>query len=102
MRLRDLGWDRLEGRDCPSVTVPQYLAEVPALGATPIERTDPMAVRQHLLDVERAASGQYDVVFLGDSITNFWANRSARRPGDIRSRRSARRRSECPRTSPRT
>jgi len=65
--------DRLEGRDCPSITVPPYLAEIPPLGATPVERTDPAAVRQHLLDVERAESGRYPVVFLGDSITNYWA-----------------------------
>jgi lysophospholipase L1-like esterase len=65
--------DRLEGRDCPSITVPPYLAEIPPLGATPVERTDPGAVRQHFLDVARAESGRYPVVFLGDSITNYWA-----------------------------
>ena len=52
---------------------PQYLAALPALGAIPIERTDPGAVRQHMIDVQEAESGRYDVVFLGDSITNYWA-----------------------------
>jgi lysophospholipase L1-like esterase len=55
---------------------PAYLAGLPPLGAIPVERTDPGAVRQHLIDDARAASGRYGVVFLGDSITNFWANRS--------------------------
>jgi lysophospholipase L1-like esterase len=74
-RLRRLkpGYDRLETRDCPSFGAPQYLAGLPPLGAIPVERTDPTAVRQHLLDVQRAATGRYPVVFLGDSITNYWA-----------------------------
>ncbi len=55
---------------------PLYLAAIPALGAIPIERTDPAEVRQHGLDLKAAASGRADVVFLGDSITNYWANRS--------------------------
>jgi beta-glucosidase len=74
-RLRP-SWDRLERRDCPASISPQYLAFLPPLGATPFERTDPGAVRQHMLDVQQAASGRNDVVFLGDSITNYWANMS--------------------------
>lgn len=79
-RLRRLnpGYDRLETRDCPSFGVPQYMAGLPPLGAFPVERTEPYAVRQHLTDVAMAASGRYDVVFLGDSITNFWANRAGK------------------------
>ena len=73
MRRLKPGYDRLEGRDCPSITAPPYLAEIPPLGAIPVERTDPTAVRQHVLDVTRAATGRYPVVFLGDSITNYWA-----------------------------
>lgn len=75
MRRLKPGCDQLERRDCPafSFTSPQYLAAIPALGVIPIERTDPGAVRQHLLDVKEAESGRYDVVFLGDSITNYWA-----------------------------
>ena len=57
MRRLTPSWDRLERRDCPASISPQYLAAVPALGATPIERTDPMAVRQHNLDLKAAASG---------------------------------------------
>ena len=74
MRRLTPSWDRLERRDCPAAMSPQYLAAIPALGATPIERTDPMAVRQHELDLKAAASGRADVVFLGDSITDYWAN----------------------------
>ena len=75
-RLRRLKpeYDRLEGRDCLSFVVHPYLAELPPLGATPVQRTDPVAVRQHLMDVARAQSGRYPVVFLGDSITNYWAS----------------------------
>ncbi len=76
MRRLKPSWDRLERRDCPASISPQYLAAIPALGATPFERTDPIAVRQHALDLKAAASGRADVVFLGDSITNYWAGRS--------------------------
>jgi beta-glucosidase len=75
-RLRRLkpAYERLEGRDCLSFASPPYLAALPPLGATPVERTDPTAVRQHLLDVTQAQSSRYPVVFLGDSITNYWAS----------------------------
>lgn len=76
MRRLKPACDRLESRDCPSLTSPPYLVGLPPLGAVPVERTDPVAVRQHVIDVVQANSGRYGVVFLGDSITNFWANRS--------------------------
>ncbi len=76
MRRLKPRYERLESRECLSLTSPPYLAGLPPLGAIPVERTDPVAVRQHIIDVAQARSGRYDAVFLGDSITNFWANRS--------------------------
>jgi lysophospholipase L1-like esterase len=65
-RLTD--WDVLEDRVLPSqaaVTVPTVV---------PVERLDAYAQPRHAQDLQQAAQGTANVVFLGDSITDFWGD----------------------------
>ena len=45
----------------------------------PAQRTDAIAVMRHLQDLQQVAQRNADVVFLGDSITDFWGDET--RPG---------------------
>jgi lysophospholipase L1-like esterase len=59
-----IDWDLLEARICPS----QY--SIP-----PVERTDVYSLIRHDQDLQQVATGHGgQVVFLGDSITDWWAN----------------------------
>jgi lysophospholipase L1-like esterase len=63
---RRLEWDILEGRRCPSLTVGTPTAN------QPIERFDPVAETERTIDLAMVQAGQAsNVVFLGDSITQF-------------------------------
>jgi lysophospholipase L1-like esterase len=63
---RRLEWDILEGRRCPSMTVATPSAN------QPIERFDPVALTERAIDLATVQAGQAsNVVFLGDSITQF-------------------------------
>ena len=68
-RRRHLEWDILEGRRCPTVAGA-------AASVAPVERTDGYEVERHAEDLAQVASGQDRVVFLGDSITDWWGNGS--------------------------
>lgn len=59
-------WDLLETRLHPAVTGAASL--VPA-----VQRTDSYAVQRHAADRASVASGQDGIVFLGDSITDYFA-----------------------------
>lgn len=71
-RFRPGGWESLESRVLPS-----------RLGVTPlppsmvpVDRLDPYAVVRHAQDLQQARSGSAQVVFLGDSIIDFWGDPS--------------------------
>jgi lysophospholipase L1-like esterase len=59
-----LEWDVLESRLCPS--------DSGATSIIPDERTDDYAVERHLYDLGQVASGNDNIVFLGDSITDYF------------------------------
>ena len=60
-------WEVLEGRLCPAVTGA-------AAYVVPVERLDSYALQRYTEDLSEVASGQDGIVFLGDSITDFFAN----------------------------
>ena len=64
---RRLEWDNLESRLCPAVTGAASLV-------VPVGRTDSYAVQRHAQDLASVSSGQDGIVFLGDSITDFFAS----------------------------
>lgn len=64
---RYFDWEPLEDRRCPSIA--GLAAQDPAV---PIERTDAHEQEIHSAAVATAESGRAPVVFLGDSITEWW------------------------------
>jgi lysophospholipase L1-like esterase len=69
--LRRIEWDILESRRCPSLTVPSAAAD------QPVEHLDPQSVAEHTIDLAAVAAGQAsNVVFLGDSITQFFQQKA--------------------------
>ena len=44
----------------------------PSMAVTPVERLDPYAVQHHAANVAIADAGKTDVVFFGDSITDYF------------------------------
>jgi lysophospholipase L1-like esterase len=74
---RHFDWDRLEGRSCPSHAVAPMPVPVPLPSPTlPIERIDAYSLTKHQADLATVATGKDAVVFLGDSITDWFATRS--------------------------
>jgi lysophospholipase L1-like esterase len=69
--LRRIDWDILESRRCPSLTVYFPAAD------QPVEHLDPASVAEHSIDLAAVASGQAsNIVFLGDSITQFFQQKA--------------------------
>jgi lysophospholipase L1-like esterase len=65
--MRRIEWDILESRRCPSLTVPFPAAD------QPVEHLDSSSVAEHAINLAAVAAGQAsNVVFLGDSITQFF------------------------------
>jgi hypothetical protein len=68
---RRIEWDILESRRCPSLTVYFPAAD------QPVEHLDPQSVAEHAIDLAAVAAGQAsNVVFLGDSITQFFQQKA--------------------------
>lgn len=74
-RFRPAFWEGLEHRILPSLLGGASLPP----SAVPFERVDPYARGRHEQDLEQAQARSAQVVFLGDSITDFWGD--SQRPG---------------------
>src|SRR5262249_29721498 len=64
---RRLEWEALEGRLCPAVTGAAAYVQ-------PVQRTDSYAVQQYNNALIQVAGGEDQIVFLGDSITDYFGN----------------------------
>jgi beta-glucosidase len=70
LRFRPTAWERLEARVLPS----SITGWIPPSAVIPLERTDAYALERHAEDLAEARQATANVVFLGDSITDFWGD----------------------------
>lgn len=73
-RFRVSGWESLEGRDLPSAGGIPFGFPPPTQA---LLATDPYSTGRLASNLQRTELGKNDIVFLGDSILDFWTTRGA-------------------------